>query len=462
MAVLIAKQHPDGCCQNNGIVPVPRSLKSVSGAPRKRRLILMEDDDEEGYGNLTVGCQGSVNESNQNETSSGVPITPVRLLFDPNITESSPQKTRSLAKEVMESQNIEGVSPGSSPVVRCNDLKKRRRLVSSSGLANSNEGDDKDGFRPLEFLLKTEGAVKKRRSYRDVKSFHGKRYQGEVSGNSKKKMICKPEVILIESGSEEEWKENMKKTRSVVAGTCTLKKQMKHMGVQRLSRGMPKSERIDDCKVTRKSEIEEEWDESEEKKQVGNVNSLNPRKRCRRAASNQRISRQSPRKKTDHLKVMRKVSGSDSEEERGASMEKNQIENGDNSRPLRKCRAASSKFVESDFILCDWVDNEEDMASILDMSMWEDGLTNEQKEQKSVPRTLKSNGFLNQKMSDSSTRQSSSTSSSSSGSSSLTSDLYKERKHKRMFVTKNMKVYTVYFFIFPLQFFQYISPRNQA
>ncbi|KAL3820744.1 hypothetical protein ACJIZ3_006649 [Penstemon smallii] len=64
----------------------------------------------------------------------------------------------------------------------------------------------------------------------------------------------------------------------------------------------------------------------------------------------------------------------ESEEKHRSSVARNciqnkQVENMDNQRSLKRSCVASKKFLESEFILCDWIDDEEDVVSLIDTRM---------------------------------------------------------------------------------------------
>ncbi|KAK4485058.1 hypothetical protein RD792_007666 [Penstemon davidsonii] len=91
-------------------------------------------------------------------------------------------------------------------------------------------------------------------------------------------------------------------------------------------RGRSRKNKIYDSKSMRRKrecETEDEWDESEEK----------------------------------HRSVARNC------------IQNKQVENMDNQRSLRRSSVASKKFLESEFILCDWIDDEEDVVSLIDTRM---------------------------------------------------------------------------------------------
>ncbi|GER52900.1 transcription factor jumonji (jmjC)domain-containing protein [Striga asiatica] len=91
----------------------------------------------------------------------------------------------------------------------------------------------------------------------------------------------------------------------------------------------------------------------------------------------------SSRKRTNEKKACEnKVNGrkgeSESDEEWDESKERwmgvsngnsKQVQNEDNRRSLKRCRSSSNKFMETNFMLYDWVDDEEDLISYIDMNL---------------------------------------------------------------------------------------------
>ncbi|GFP85079.1 lysine-specific demethylase jmj25 [Phtheirospermum japonicum] len=157
--------------------------------------------------------------------------------------------------------------------------------------------------------------------------------------------------------------------------------------------------------------------------------------------------RQSEKRIDENKVVIRRKGESESDEEWDESTEKQrkEIENTDNNqRSLKRCRTSSNKFSGTNFVLCDWVDDDEDLVSYIDANLGGIDSVNVSRIQskssdsdtsKAKSRSLKgvikkSDGFAKRTLPD--------LSSSSSTSTSSTPKIY--RKTVRRSVTKVIKV----------------------
>ncbi|KAL0363176.1 UNVERIFIED_CONTAM: hypothetical protein Scaly_1272800 [Sesamum calycinum] len=152
-----------------------------------------------------------------------------------------------------------------------------------------------------------------------------------------------------------------------------------------------------DVKKSRESETNEEWDESKEKQRAAVARSCNQRK---------------------------------------------QIDDMDTQRTSKRRRVSSNKFLETNFILCDWVDDEEDVVSYIDSTMEGSDSINASAIRSSDPDTVKANRSLKgtkRNCAYSAKHSSCNLASSSSSSSSISKVV---RKKLLESVAKNMKVHS--------------------
>ncbi|KAK4398885.1 hypothetical protein Sango_1364000 [Sesamum angolense] len=158
----------------------------------------------------------------------------------------------------------------------------------------------------------------------------------------------------------------------------------------------------EDVKKSRESETNEEWDESKEKQ--------------RAAVARSPVARSCNQRK--------------------------QIDDMDTQRTSKRRRVSSNKFLETNFILCDWVDDEEDVVSYIDSTMEGSDSINASAIRSSDPDTVKANGSLKgtkRNCAYSAKHSSCNLASSSSSSSSISKVV---RKKLLESVAKNMKVHS--------------------
>ncbi|KAK6149704.1 hypothetical protein DH2020_017229 [Rehmannia glutinosa] len=169
-------------------------------------------------------------------------------------------------------------------------------------------------------------------------------------------------------------------------------------------------------------------------------------KRCRR----------SNEKKIYENKVIRRKGESESDQEWDESKEKRrrpvaksssqgkQIEYMDNQRQVKRCRVSSNKFLDANFILCDWVDDEEDVALYIDTNLGGSDSISVSRIQSSDTDTIKANRSLKgmkRKCDGSAKHSSSNLSSPSTSTSTSSSSISKiDRKTIHRSVAKNVKV----------------------
>ncbi|KAL0398828.1 UNVERIFIED_CONTAM: Lysine-specific demethylase [Sesamum radiatum] len=123
--------------------------------------------------------------------------------------------------------------------------------------------------------------------------------------------------------------------------------------------------------------------------------------------------------------------------------QRKQIDDMDTQRTSKRRRISSNKFLETNFILCDWVDDEEDVVSYIDSTMGGSDSINASAIQSSDPDTVKANRSLKGTKRNCvySAKHSSCNLSSSASSSSSSSSISKVvRKKLPQSVTKNMKL----------------------
>ncbi|KAK6123916.1 hypothetical protein DH2020_042335 [Rehmannia glutinosa] len=182
------------------------------------------------------------------------------------------------------------------------------------------------------------------------------------------------------------------------------------------------------------------------KKEVKSSSEKHSAKRCRR----------SNEKKIYENKVFRRKGESESDEEWNESKEKRrqpvvkssnqgkQLENIDNQRKVKRCRVSSNKFLDTNFILCDWVDDEEDVALYIDTNLGGSDSINVSRIQSSDTDTIKANRSLKgmkRKCDGSAKHSSSNLSSPSTSTSTSSSSISKiDRKTVHRSVAKNGKV----------------------
>ncbi|KAG8385793.1 hypothetical protein BUALT_Bualt03G0082200 [Buddleja alternifolia] len=242
MAVLIAKQEQRNGYTDNEMPVIARSMRHVP--VRKRKLILISDDEEEDEVPKQSGdvsnheaslCGSSDEEEDEVPKQSGDVSnheaslcgssddlrTPTRHHRVSTRKESSSAKTRRPMSKTMRAQTCEDANVGSSSSGKCVQLIKRERPVSSGELDfDSSDKEDEGQYRPLECLPRKEGSTKQRKVARKIKGFSGKRQSRKVCESPMEKKICKNNLRKKEeSESEEEWYESKEKQRPF-AGTC--------------------------------------------------------------------------------------------------------------------------------------------------------------------------------------------------------------------------------------------------
>ncbi|KAL6562285.1 hypothetical protein OROGR_003292 [Orobanche gracilis] len=125
------------------------------------------------------------------------------------------------------------------------------------------------------------------------------------------------------------------------------------------------------------------YDSSDEERgggRYGSLKSLSKKEGPSRRRSTYRdvVRPSSEKKKTCEKNVIGRNGDSESDEEWDDGKEKQRVEsnsrreqneNVDNQRGLKRCRASSNKFLEMNFVLCDWVDDEEDLVSYIDTNL---------------------------------------------------------------------------------------------